>query len=217
MSKEMLKIMRLLVPGVFIFLLLYPLKQGGFSLDGLLDIDTKNAFYLTCVFVLGAVYKTFEARTILFKESLAEVHKNIKARLLAPFLGDPNVAPIKDWEPRAFLKVFYNIVDNDPSLTEKTKDIYENGLLWSSYADLGVVSLFGVFLYLLAYYFTRLTDYLVVLGILVALFFFALVLIKISVGKHKKLSDSQLEVITSIHRARLKELLYGLSSQATSQ
>src|SRR5262245_61781896 len=124
MKKEHLKVMRLIVPGVLIFLLCYPLYKGTLDLDGLLSISTKDALYIVLVLVAGAIYKTFEARGILFRERLAEVHENIKANLIAPFSADPAFVHLNGLPAPAFLKVFYNIVDNDESLKEKTKDIY---------------------------------------------------------------------------------------------
>ena len=199
--------MRLVVPGVLVFLLFYPLYKGTLTVDGLLSISTKDAIYVVLVFVAGGIYKTFEIRGLLFKERLDEVHENIKAKLIAPMEADPTYPRLRTLPAKAFLKVFYNIVDNDESLKEKTKDIYENGLLWSSYSDVGVISLLGIPLYAAAYLYVGNQDFLVFALLLVALFALSIPLILVSVNKHKKLGDDQLEIITTIHRARLEDLL----------
>ena len=210
MQKEHLKVMRLLVPGVLIFLVCYPLFKGSLTVDALLQISTKDALYIILVLVGGGMYKTFELRGILFKERLDEVHENIKVKLITPFQADPMYAKLVGLSPKAFLKVFYNIADNDESLKEKMKDVYENGLLWSSYSDLGVISFFGVLIYLAAFVATGNKDFIFMVFVLAVLFGISIPLIMISVRKHKALGDDQLEIITTIHRPRLEELLRNL-------
>ncbi len=212
MSKETLKVMRLIVPGILIFLVLTPVVQGGLGFDKLIGIDTKSAFHIIVVLILGAIYKTLEARKILFKEDLAALHEHIKDRLLKPFEGDTKISALKDRPAKEFLKVFYNIIDNDNSLTQKTKDIYENGLLWSSYCDLGVICLLGIPVYLVAYLITSNSAFLTFIALLGVLFFVALPFCRLSKKKHQRLGDDQLEVITTIHKERLQKLLTDLSN-----
>lgn len=207
MKKEHLKAMRLIVPGVLIFLLFYPLYKGNFALDGLVNVSTKDAVYLVVVLVAGGIYKTLELRGIMFKERLDEVHENIKHRLLAPFSSDPKIAKLRALPAQKFLKVFYNLIDNDESLKEKSKDVFENGLLWSSYSDVGVISIFGAIIYALTFMITGQRDFAFFALFLVALWGLSIPLIFLSVNKHKKLGDDQLEIITKLHQSRLRELL----------
>jgi hypothetical protein len=209
MSKETLKVMRLIIPGVLIFLLCMPL--GKLTFATLTKIDTGNAFYLAIVLVLGGLYRTFNARRFLFHDQLTDVHKNIKDKLLAPFVNEQIYSKLNNLPERDFLKVFYNIIDNDPSLSSKKADVYENGLLWSSYADLGTISIFASPIYCLAFALMRNYEYLAIAVFLLGLFFLSKFLSAITARNHIKLSDDQLETITVIHRQKLNDLLQKLA------
>jgi hypothetical protein len=117
MSKETLKVMRLIVPGILIFLLFYPLHKGALSIEALSSIHTEDVIYVVIVLVLGGIYKTLELRSILFKEQLDLVHQNIKSKLLAPFSTDSWIAKLQPLPAKSFLKVFYKIVDSKSSTT----------------------------------------------------------------------------------------------------
>lgn len=210
MTKERLKLFRLLIPGILIFIVLYPFMQGGLALDGLLKIDTAHAAYVLLVLVLGGIYRTLGIRGLLFKDKLDDVHENLKKGLIAPFLGELDTPCLQKIPAEEFLKVFYYFVDKDSSLQAKTQDVYENGLLWSSYADLGVISAIGFIFYTIAYAVSGIEDYFFFTVMLISIHVISWPLIKKSVGKHKKLSDEQLKFITFHYQSELKEKLQRL-------
>ncbi|TKJ29034.1 MAG: hypothetical protein CEE40_09680 [Chloroflexi bacterium B3_Chlor] len=214
-SKTTLKTLRLIVPGVmtitFASLLfkssLQDLSQFLRSLEGLL--------YLVIVFPIGYLYNIMNIRGPFLRDSLSLVQANIKGKLAAPFCaGNLIGAKVESLtQGRQLMHVFYSIVDNDESLKSKTQDVYQNGLLWSTTADVMAVTLFFIPVYLFAYLFKPMPHYLVVaLGLCITYLFAALVLMPKVTSRHIELSNDQLDFILQRHPDELYEQLLNLAS-----
>lgn len=214
MSKTTLKTLRLIVPGVMIltfasFLFLSSLQDLAESLrwvEGLL--------YAVIVFPIGYLYHVMNIRGPFLRDSLSLIQANIKEKLTAPFrteevIGE-NIESLN--KGRQLLHVFYNIVDNDESLKSKTQNVYFNGLLWSSTADLMAISFVFVFIYIIAYVRKPVPHYLfIALGLCIVYIFAARVAMPRVTAKHIELSSEQLEFIVQHHREVLRKQLLDLA------
>ncbi|WP_244746177.1 hypothetical protein [Paraburkholderia terricola] len=147
MTKETLKLIRLLVPGIVILLILYPLFFG-FSVDTLLHVDSKAVIYIFAAVTVGAIYRTAGLRNLLLGDTWNQINSNI-ANSLADVVAN-ELDQYQDWKLRKskiLLDVFYRIVDNDKSLSERAKDVYENGAFVSSYCDISAICAGGSVFY----------------------------------------------------------------------
>lgn len=217
MDLRTLQRLRIVIPGVMILLVLMPLREQAFDLNSLvenlrgIDVLARGVIAIIC----GAAYYFSELRTYFLATAYKQIRDNIKARLLAPCLNDPEIALAADRlrEGRALLdSVFYNLVDTDRSLTEKAKRVYFNGLIWSSAADLDAVSTFGALIYWAAVilyeprpHFVWAAGALGVIQVIASLW-----LVPRLTNKHIALQNEQLDYITTSLReqlcARLREL-----------
>jgi hypothetical protein len=140
MSKETLKTLRILVPGVILLLFFLPLYTG--SLDPLKIVSSlgelKDLLYLVVILPLGALYYVLDLRGPFLRPSLEKIHQNLHEKLLSPFADDLGISTSAAHlrTDRRLLDIFYFFIDNDESLKERSKNIYLNGLVWSSIADL---------------------------------------------------------------------------------
>lgn len=211
MSKESLKTWRLLVPGILIFFVFYPLYRG-FSLSVYSEFKTDDVVFGAIVVLLGALYRILNFRSFFFYQALGDVHRNIKSKLLTPFALDPNLTTLQDLPPHEFMDVFYKLVDRDPTLTEKSKDVYENGLLLSSFADIATISAMGMAIYLGVYLATSNNDYATFVLVLEAALFIGIALVIVLANRHIKLGDAQLRIIERFHSKEAHALLLQLAT-----
>jgi hypothetical protein len=209
MSKDTLKIWRLLVPGILMFFAFYPLYQG-FAPEIYTSVKTDDALFVIAVVVLGVLYRIFNFRSFFFYQSLHGVHTNIKQRLLNPFRGDPALEQLRSVPAAEFMDVFYQLVDRDPTLTEKAKDVYENGLLLSSFADLATVSAVALGVYLCAYVYTGEQNYANFAVVLIGLLALGIAFVIGLASRHVSLSNAQLRIIERYHGEKARVLLTAL-------
>jgi len=151
MTLETLKRLRLVVPGVIVLLILKPLSSSAVSLDsftGLLDV-IDWALKGTAAVLFGTFYSLTRLRLVVLTRFQTKIDSNIRDQLLAPCLSDPVIANVADRlrRGRVLMNVFYWYVDHDESLRARSRRIYFNGLLWSSAADLAILSLLGALVY----------------------------------------------------------------------
>lgn len=214
-SKTTLKTLRLIVPGVMTITVasllfnssLQDLSQFLRSLEGLL--------YLVIVFPIGYLYNIMNFRGPFLRDSLSLIQANIKEKLTAPFLTEDVIAANIEslTRGRQLMHVFYSIVDNDESLKSRTQDVYSNGLLWSTTADVMAVTFIFVPVYVIGYLFKPLPHYLfVALGLCITYLVAALFLMPKVTSRHIALSNYQLEFILQRRPDELHEQLLNLAS-----
>lgn len=215
MKKETLKVLRIIVPGVIIFIFFLPLTQGDFDFSALISslISLKGLLSPIVICGLGGLYNIINLRKWFVADSHLLIHDNIKSKLLSPFSDDHLIAGSSERlrEGRNLLHVFYYFVDRDPSLKEKAKNIYFNGLLWSSTADIMALSCMFMASYLIGYLFLNRDHYLIgalVLGLLCL--FASWALMPIVTKKHIALSDEQLDYIKLHYKEALHSKLLDL-------
>ncbi|WP_156429760.1 hypothetical protein [Burkholderia sp. FL-7-2-10-S1-D7] len=207
MTKETLKLIRILVPGIVILLILYPIFFG-FSVETLLHVDSKAVVYIFAAVTIGAIYRTVGFRNLALSGTWDKINSGI-VNSLADAIKD-EVGQDSDWKLRRskiLLDVFYRIIDNDKSLSERAKDVYENGAFISSYCDIAAIC-FGGSLCYWAYHFTAGAAAALALefsGFLLAIsviFYFCLC---VAVREHIRLGQRQTQYIARFKRNDLLE------------
>jgi len=105
---------------------------------------------LVASYVLGAIYNLYCLRAIFNGKSHAKITTNIKQRILeigrtVPFTDERKDQLLRGSE---LMDVFYSLVDSNDTLKERAKLVRDNGLKWSTVADVTVLGTMFAALYL---------------------------------------------------------------------
>lgn len=204
MSVETLQWLRWITPGVIIVFFTGVLGQltGMWStLDIHSPIDIEKP--TLSVIIPAAIYYLTPLRTWSNQHYFNKISEHLRMRLLqiANIPDDP-----KKYTWKTMRGIFFSLIDNDNSLTVKSKIIYFNGYLWTTAADIRILSLS----YILpsgALYFLGIG------GSIPALMFFvvvATITVPISsrlTRRHRSLGEEQLEIIQQKYAASLRQSL----------
>lgn len=201
MSKEMLKRLRLIIPGIII--MLYILLGLTKTKDELMNISQlfesfkwSDLLYIALFFILGALYYALNARWFVWKHYNKIVQDNIKDTILNECTLNLSA---KQWynlkKENALMIIFYNFIDNDKSLTDQANDVRFNGLIWSTFFDITILSASAGFIYSFLFLVTTRSHYIYISVASFWLFFFALAFSSILTYRHLAKSNQQLEVI----------------------
>lgn len=201
MSKDSLFSWRFILPVLFTAVLFLPLLKPEIDFNTFLQVSiTKDSIlYFILIIVIGGVYYILNPRYSAMRPYIMQIQQNIKDKLLIPFSKD---ATIKKMEPKLregsiLLDIFYGFVDNDKSLTERAKEVHLNGLVMSSVADLRILSLLASFVYFIWYLiFANVVHFIFSVGCFI-LFALTFLLMPFVVQRHIRLSNSQLDYITT--------------------
>jgi len=148
-----LKKLRAIVPGTLIMLGALPMYTyvTDEPLSSIQALDWLLAGAAAVVaYVLGAIYNVYCLRAMFNRNSHARITANIKHRLLA--MG--RTMPLTDARREELLRgndlmdVFYALIDSRESLKERAKLVRDNGLVWSSIADVVVLGVVFASLYI---------------------------------------------------------------------
>jgi hypothetical protein len=209
MNKEMLKTLRLLIPGLMIAVgCVAPLFFGTLHFAETIRSNEKLLLWLVPP-AIGALYYVINLRRFFMAVSLEQIHDRIKDALLAPFTNHSVIGPAFNQlrEGRPILNIFYHFIDNDNSLTERAKSVYLNGLVLSSLADLRAITFLLLPVYLAAWIFTKNGDFGWYLLAAALLHVMAVPLMKLATTKHIELGAEQTEFIVQFHLPELENLL----------
>ena len=211
MNKETLKRWRLFIPGVIIFFLfllgLTNSKEELFAIYKTINfLEWNDFFYIVPVIFFGVIYYALNVRWIVWKPFNAQVQENIKDKIL-------NITNLKlpssQWfdlkKDRALMNIFYSFVDNDASLKEKSKAVMFNGLIWSSFIDLSILSCLAAFSYSILSIFTSKLHYVILAVILFCLCFLSLACTCLLTHRQKILSNEQLDIITQTKKNEINQ------------
>jgi len=200
----MLKQLRIFIPGLLLVVLLMSVvravTQANLDIAGLFSSLrlTDTVVFPVAAYFLGGIYYLSDIRMWFLRGSKHRIDSNIRRRLVEFCKSDPRVGGCASRlvDSTQLLGIFFHVVDKDTTLTEKAKNVYLNGLVWSTTADVMAVSLFGgaahLTIYLIAHKPGCLT-FALGMGLLYLLFWRAL-LPKVT-DKHIKLSNEQLDYI----------------------
>ena len=217
MELSTLKRYRKVVPGATFIFFLIPAYL--FFTDQVLRIDEAAKFAVggygaVLAFIIGTFFSSLKIRSLRNKKTHAEIITNIKKKLIKNGLTRTvDAEEIKKViEGRQLMHVFYHIIDNDESLKEKSKLVKDNGLTWTSTADVAILSCFFTWLYFLLILFFGAESSLVFAGLLIG--FIGLlsgaILHPLSVKNHIALGNDQLEFIFTNHKKKLQDKINGL-------
>jgi hypothetical protein len=165
------------------------LSKGDWLLVGVMSV---------VAYAVGMLYNVYCVRALFNRNSHDRITRNIKQRLLA--MG--RTAPITVEKRQALLAgtalmdTFYSLVDSKESLKEKAKLVRENGLAWSSIADVAVLGALFACFYLPLWFFTNYSLFLYWCAIsAVFALFSAFFLHTRAEQRHIALSNEQLDFI----------------------
>lgn len=193
MEQKTLKYLRVFIPGLIILLGLYPIYDEFYS--ELYKIEKFETTYVTfAAILLGGIYYQLDIQHIVTYISHQIIRRNILNKLItASELSISSDDKKKLKKDDNYMTAFYNAIDNNESLKRKGENVRFNGIFWSSTADLVILCILFYFLYTFGYgEIENLNSYknafLIISGI-------SFVLHIISVRKHIKLSNEQLNPI----------------------
>lgn len=211
MNKETLKLWRIIIPGIIIyFLILLGLTNSKEELFAFHKIFTtlewNDAIYLVPVFIFGTMYYLLGVRWYVWKLFNTQIQENIKDKILniskSTLLSSQWFNLKKD---RILMNIFYSFVDNDESLKQKSKVVMFNGLIWSSFIDLSILSCLAALLYSILSIFTSKSHYIILADLLFCLSFLSLICTSLLTRKHKTLSDEQLDIIAQTKKNEVEQ------------
>jgi hypothetical protein len=214
MSKEWLKKLRIIVPGIIIFIFLIPffVKELSFEkfLSGLSVMQ--GVVFFVIVLTLGGIYYLLNLRKFTFVKPIEKIDDNIKDKITAlceHYSVLKENCPLK--KGKTLMHIFYKFVDNDESLTQKSKSVMLNGIVLSTTADIIVLASIFVCTYLIAFaltgriYYAYVGAVLLVISVLNWLWF-----LPKATSKQISLSDDQLDFIKVHYTERVRQKLHEL-------
>jgi len=198
MSQDTLKTFRLLIPGIIAVLIGYYyltiLTGKDFN-----QLDFKDFSYpLLAAVCIGTFFYLSDIRFLITNYSHKKIDLNIKNHIIKLY-----TKPISDKDKQFLFQknrlkdIFYNIVDNDESLKNKAKNVYFNGLIWTSTADLMIISLFSAIIFLISAFIFKSSKNELIEGcfLLIIISLISIALHYLSVLKHINLSNEQIGYI----------------------
>lgn len=221
MSLEKLKLFRIIIPGILILLIGLPLFQDGLEPQKLVSSLTpyEGIVYTLVVSVLGGIYHLLGIRSLFWECSMQRIQANIKGQLLIAFTDNERIAASSEnlRRGKTLINVFYSFIDSDPSLKERAKLVYLNGLFLSTLADIGAISTVSLAVYLGSYFLFGKPHYIVVVAGLFVLLIASRFFIKRMTNRHIELGNNQIEYILVNHRGSLQNKLLELADRKSIQ
>lgn len=98
--------------------------------------------------VIGTIYHMLDIRHFITNYSHRKIDLNITSSLLKIYNKEVSQDQLNTLKDKRLKHIFYNLVDNDNSLTAKGQLVYFNGLLWTSTADIFLLSIFSSIIYI---------------------------------------------------------------------
>ncbi|WP_421711534.1 hypothetical protein [Alcanivorax sp.] len=211
MELSTLKKLRKIVPGTVFLFFSVPVYQ--FFVDDLFKIDDSLKFSLegygaVLAIIIGSFFGTLKIRSLRNETTHKEINENIKSRLLAEGLAEQRSEEEKDEikNSRKLMHVFYHLIDNDQSLKEKSKLVRDNGLIWTSTADVAILGCFFSWLYLILILIFGVDGLLVSAGLMIGSIglISGAILHPRTVKEHISLGNEQIEFILTNHKDELQ-------------
>lgn len=157
---------------------------------------------LTIIIPAGVYYLT-PFRDWANRRFFDTVSENLRAKMvsISQLADEPT---IYTWQ--ALRGIFFHLVDNDKSLSSKASLAYFNGFIWTTFADIRVVSL--VYVAISAVFaLLRIEGALAALLLFLAIAVASLLGSAITTRRHKAIGDEQMEIIELYHRDGLRNSL----------
>jgi len=210
MNQETLKKLRLLIPGIITILIGY-YYQSLLLAKPMKTVEFKDFSYpLIAAICIGVYFYLSNIRFLVTNYSHKKIDLNIKNHIISLYTGrllDDDKQYL--YQKNRLKDIFYNIVDNDESLKNKSKNVYFNGLIWTSTADLFIISLFSSLTFIVsAFIFSNVKSELLFGGLfLILVAMISLGLHVVAFFKHINLSNEQISYIETSQINRVDELI----------
>jgi hypothetical protein len=181
-----------------------------------IEFGTKGAtLWYLIAFILGFLYFIFPFREASNKRYFDQVSENIRRELIR-IAAVPDDPGRYTWE--AVRGIFYSIVDNDQSLSTKSKLAYANGYAWTTVADIralaAIFALLSILYFVLAFIVVGFND-----GLWAIILFSFLYLVSFPVSaaltsRHQRIGNEQIEIIEHNHLPELHTKLKAIHGRA---
>ena len=210
MDKATLKNIRLLAPGIIVLVCLLPcIKLFNFISAAEKLPDGIILILLTFVAqIIGGTYYGFDMRNLLWRNVVLDFRDIVWAKMIIPNEHDPRIPQgIGRLNKKQAMRIFYNIIDNDPSLSDQAHDIRLNGAVLTTIIDSILITGFFFVTYLIAFLITR--NYIFFWSSMVIAPPHSLLwILKSRISKkHIKLEKEQIEVIIQLHNDKVIDLI----------
>jgi hypothetical protein len=213
MGYKVLGWLRYFVPGILLYVLFAGICSATSWCTLPVPSDVKEFFGLTIVVALAFAYAALGLREKHNNFYFDQVTGNLVHRLTSPFAGDPSVSQNLTW--KQIRAAFYNLVNSDEALKHHSQRAFLNGALWTSAADLRVVSLIGILFFELALLVGQLSSSLyfpphrALVGVLscLTLFSVSFPISRALTQRQIEIGNEQVEHIMMHHRQAFREKL----------
>src|SRR5262249_25493688 len=149
-------------------------------------------------------YARFRGHEQLSGSLWGEIRMHIQDRLIATYRHQKLLTPEQEVLLRGgrhlLDNLFYYLIDNDQSLQSRQRSVYANGLWVTSTLDLSIICFAGYFFHVVLFFVRRSDAHMMwaTMCITVSTFSYA-VLLPSTLGRHKQLSDLQLDYIDDFY------------------
>ncbi len=217
MELSRLKTLRKIVPGGAFLLFSFPMYK--YATDNVFNLDDALAFPIEGIgavlaFVIGTFFSSLKIRSVRNSKTHEQITDNIKSKLIAHGLTTEieksRIEKIKS--SRQLMNIFYYFIDNNESLKEKAKLVRDNGLIWTSTADIAILSCLFCWIYFVLILFFEPELLFVSAGLIIGCIglLSGAILHPRAVKDHIDLGNEQIEFIVTNHKKELQEKVTGL-------
>ena len=215
MESTTLKILRLLSPGILLWLFIFSISIAETNLYLVLRFhkDFWFIWILPLIYFFGAILYSFNVRSKFHTTFVNEIEVNIKTQMLEIFKKDKEVASKTNYlrEGKKLIQIFYHFVDSNNSLSIKAKSVYLNGFFWSTAVDIAVFTRITAILYLLLLVARNNVIYFWFFVCSIILFYSStIILMPLLTENHINLSNDQIDFIRTNLRTELRNKLIEL-------
>lgn len=217
MELSHLKTLRKIVPGsVFLF---FSIPAYQYAANDLFNLDDALKFTIegyggVLAFIIGTFFSSLKIRSLRNASTHKQISDNIKSKLINHGLTieveKEKIEEIKS--SRQLMHIFYHIIDNDESLKEKSKLVKDNGLTWTSTADVAILGCGFCWLYFILILIFGPEPIFVWAGLMIGSIglLSGAILHPRAVKNHIDLGNEQIEFIVTNHKNELQEKVTGL-------
>jgi hypothetical protein len=210
MEKSTLKKIRLYAPGIISLVCVLPFLKLH-DLKTVSDKIPESIFLsllMLVVLILGVIYYAINIRDLLWRRFVQQCHKNVRAKMIDPFRRDSALRGVIDQlTDQEVMRIFYNMIDNDRSLSDQQNDVRFNGAVLTTIIDTILIISFFTIAYLITFLITDLPAFLWCMIVAVPLQSLLWFLKGRVSNKHIRYEDEQLGVIKQLHSSRVRSLL----------
>jgi hypothetical protein len=213
MKQSTLNNLRLGIPGVITLVFFALLGWSAELWEARWPENVKDVLWSLPVVILGGIYYVLPFRSWSNRKFFDAVSENIRSTMMQ-ISGLPDDSSTYTW--KAIRGVFYHFIDSDQSLSKKASLAYFNGSIWTTMADIRVLSfLFTVLALILWWRGAEEAQYSAeIFGAIFFLSFFASAAVT---RKHKEIGNQQLEIIEQKYASDLRTRLEGVRDRHNSK